>query len=348
MTYNLSWAAQHYIIGCAVIITGVLLGAFVYLTGPLEPSIDWSGATFAIAVALIFPVAAAIASVGVDIAYSDRQAAYKFKTIERPVSLKARFQRNLVLIVYPQIIVLVMAITRVVNHKDASPADFGPVFILISAIMATIGWLYTNYASALKARQTATVEYFTGINSSDHHRNHTKALKAFIAKVSADGSDRLGAHTFSSDEIEDFFQSGMTVPIENRNYSFRELCGYFVSYLEHVALSTRVGIFDFDIVVRQRGRRLMLYHQTLFLLIVRQSGAKKISSPLGGRYTYRRGNDVWENFIWLISWMSRKKKHSGTKVDFRERIDPRRTIPPSELAPVSDSSARYIAEVDEA
>jgi archaellum component FlaF (FlaF/FlaG flagellin family) len=297
---------------------------------------------FTLAVVL-FPLSISIASVWIDMRKSDHQAAWEFRTAEKPVSLKARFLRSFLLLVYPQLLILALALSRLNSSSEYDPADLAPVFILISAIMATVGWIYTTYANALKARQTATIEYLSRIISSERHRNHTRALKQFIQKVSSDGSDKLGDHHFSIQEIDGFNTSGETVAVDGLEYTFSDVCRYFIGYLEHLALSVRVGMYDYDIVQRQRRRRILLYYNTLFSLILRESRARRKRIP--GRYQYLRGNDLMENFIWLVSHMEGPGR-INKDYDAVALIDPRRNRPPNKAMPDREKY-ELVADFDE-
>ena len=332
MTYGLSLRAWASILWRALVATGILVALLTWppvaedLLGRIEP--------FWVALAL-FPLGLAIASVWIDMSMSDHRAAWRFRSAEKPVSLKRRFERSLVLIVYPQILILVLAFFRLTGTEGFRPVDLGPLFILISAIMASIGWVYTNYTGALKDRQSAAIDYLARMVSEDRHRIYARALKLFIAKAHPDGLDRLGSHTFTLDDIDRFTEAGETVVVDDRTLSFGDVCRYLIAYLEHLALSIRVGMYDYDIIQRQRRRRLILYYNTLFNLILSQSAAT--GTRFSRRYAYRRGNDMWENFIWLIDHME-----DGSRINSQERavrlIDPRRRA-----APTSASAARLPA-----
>ena len=293
--------------------------------------------------AVLFPLSISIASVWIDMRKSDHLAAWQFRTAEKPVSLKARFLRSFLLLVYPQLLILALALSRLSSSSDYDPADLAPIFILISAIMATLGWIYTTYTNALKARQTATIEYLSRIISSERHRNHTRALKQFIRKVSPTGSDKLGAHCFSDQEIDEFYASNETVHVDGLDYSFGDVCRYCIGYLEHLALSVRVGMYDYDIIQRQRRRRILLYYNTLFNLIVKESKARKKRIP--GRYQYLRGNDLMENFIWLVSHMEGPGR-INKDYDAIALIDPRRNRPPNKAMP-DRKKYELVADLDE-
>ncbi|WP_143024114.1 DUF4760 domain-containing protein [Maricaulis salignorans] len=349
MTFELSGRAMAAITGYTALISGVILLVLFLLFCGESTGMTLQTWQAVMAAALVLPFAIAVATVWIDLTASDHQTAYHFRTAEKPISLQLRLLRNLILIAYPQTIVLGFAIVDLIRHAALNTSNLGPIFILISAIMASAGWLYTNYVNALKTRHVAAIEHLSHINSNERHRNYASALKAFIAEQHHEGVDGIGDLTFSLAAVKDLWENAPTVIVEGKEYTFREVCRYFLGYLEHVAISIRVGIFDFDIIQRQRRRRLMLYFNTLFYVIIYQSAATENPPHRRGKNHYRRGNDMWENFIWLIMRMDDKSRINSDLHPYR-RIDPRRLRKPTEPTPQPASGFKYggLAEIDDA
>ena len=349
MTFELSKRAIATIIGYAVLITGLILLILFVSFYPVSIEISTRPWRVALTTALVLPFATALATVWIDLTSSDHRTTYLFRTAEKQISLQWRLTRNLILIAYPQVIVLGCAILDLIRNGALATTNLGPVFILISAIMATTGWIYTNYVDALKTRHVAAIEHLSHINSNERHRNYASALKAFIAKHHRRGVDGIGDLTFALDDVKSLWETSATVEVEGKEYTFREVCRYFLGYLEHVAISIRVGIYDFDIIQRQRRRRLMLYFNTLFYVIIYQSAATENPRHRRRKNHYRRGNDMWENFIWLIMKMDDKSRINSDLHPYK-RIDPRRLREPTEPVPQPVSGFNYagLAEIDDA
>tara|TARA_R110002124_G_scaffold124740_3_gene283853 strand:- start:2138 stop:3187 length:1050 start_codon:yes stop_codon:yes gene_type:complete len=349
MTFELSKRAIATIAGYTTLITCLILIVLFLLFGRETTDISSRPWPPALATALALPFATALATVWIDLTASDHRTTYQFRTAEKPISLQWRLLRNLTLIAYPQAIILGFAVIELAHHNALTTGNLGPVFILVSAMMATAGWLYTNYVDALKTRHIAAIEHLSHINSNERHRNYASALKAFIAEQHGEGVDGIGDLTFSLDTVKQLWEESATVRVEGKEYTFREVCRYFLGYLEHVAISIRVGIYDFDIIQRQRRRRLMLYFNTLFYVIIYQSAATENPRHRRRKNHYRRGNDMWENFIWLIMRMDDKSRINSDLHPYR-RIDPRRLRKPTKPAPQPASGFNYagLAEIDDA
>lgn len=292
-------------------------------------------------VLLSLPFSFSAATVWIDLGTPDHIAAWQFRTAEKPISLQRRLVRNLLLIVYPQAIALVYALTDLIATDQLTAENMGPIFILTSAMMATVGWLYTNYVSALKARHAATIQHFHQLNGDDTHREYASALKLFVAKYAVpDEPAGFGKH-FPADDVQRLWDDSECVEVGDRSHTFRDVCQYFLGYLEHVALGVRVGIYDYDLMQRQRRRRLMLYYNTLFYVIVYQSGAMPVRGKwLRNGYDYKRGNDVWENFIWLMMKMDDRSRINSDIHPIR-RIDPRRNREPRAELSNTDFASIY-------
>jgi hypothetical protein len=333
MTFGLSLWALWSITVRAFLVSSVLLGLAVLLLDSDLSEVRSEPHLLIVAFVLIYLWALGISSVLIDLSIRDHWAAWYFRTVEKPISLQLRFARSLLLIVYPQVLILAVAITHLTDQPSYQPDQLGPIFILLSAMMATYGWLYTNYANALKARHTATIEHFSEMNQSEPHREYANALKQFIGRYSQCGGSNLGQHTFSKEEVRDLLNGDESVELDGTTYSFRDVALYFLRHLEHVALSVRAGVYDFNLMQRQRRRRIILYHNTLINVIVRQSHAKPLLWAVFSRYQYQRGSDLWENLIWLTDRLDRD---GGLDPAWRPKtlVNPRRMRPPK-LHPVA-------------
>lgn len=337
MTFKLSFRALLALLVRAGVIT-ILLGVGLGWTLSQATEFAFTDAVgLVLLTGLITPFALAAASLLIDMSMLNHDAAWEFRTTEEPINLQLRFLRNIILIVYP--LLVLCGLTLLAIGPKSAPADWGPVAILMSTALAALGWLYGNYATEVKARHTATINYLNEIKRDGRHRRHIQALQAFISMSTTEEKERLGEHRFSVEEVEKLLSNGDKVTVDDKPYSFRDVTKYILSYLEHVALGIRMGVFDLHIVQRMKRRRFVLYYNNLLFLIVRQSGATAIKPTLlkSSKYAYRRGNDRWENLIWLIDKMEGKGRvnsdaHAKTLIDPRRPRSPRHDLPPEQAS----------------
>jgi hypothetical protein len=324
MTYGWSIGVLSALTWRVLIINGLI---FLSATTLLESN-NFNQDEALLALVLPLPFSFALASLWIDLRYTDHHAAWRFKVPEKPVSLQLRLARNIMLIIYPQLLTLIVAGVSwwALDDKIRTETELAPFAIMASATLATFGWLYSNYTTNLKTRQVETMRFLGEVKADDRHRSYATILKQFIRDCSNGKTDKIGDFTFLPEQIDRLIHSSEIKECLNVKATFAEACRYLLSHHEHVALSVRVGMFDYDVLQRQKRSRILGYYNTLFFVIVRDSQA--VLKRGGKRRQYRRGNDIWENFIWLTHKLGEKKSRINSDVVAKHVIDPRRTHPP--------------------
>jgi hypothetical protein len=276
------------------------------------------------------PFGFAVASVLIDLILPDHVAARTFNTYETMIRLQTRLGRNLLLIVYPQIVLLAYLLLEVGADRDE--IELAPVIIMISAIFATVGWLYSNYMSSVNARAQATVTFLKEAQSNEVLRLNQLALRKFIRKASKGVEDDTGTFVFSAETVEELQTRRRSVSVNREDYQFRDVCSYLLAHHEYVGLAVRTGNFHFDIIQRQRKRVTISMFNTLINVILQDCGAQSKKWP--SRYPVMPHSDRWENFVWLVMTMDGSRKISehiqpSHKIDMRRysaKRDPHHTV----------------------
>jgi hypothetical protein len=322
MTFKTNLRAQAYLIIIALFLS-VALGLAV-------DAIETLNATWWVSALAWFPFAVAVASVAIDLGWPDHVTAAQFNTYETMISLQTRLRRNLFLIVYPQIVL----IGHVLWVDMPKPADLysSPFVIMISAIFATVGWLYSNYMTQVNARAQATIAFIKESQSDDALRLNERALRKFIRKASRGAEDDTGNFVFTSEMVEELQTRRRFMKLNGDEYQFRDVCSFLLAHHEYVGLAVRTGNFHFDIIQRQRKRITISLFNTLINVILQDCGARTKKWP--SRYPVMPHSDRWENFIWLVMTMDGSRKISehikpSHLIDMRRysaKRDPHHTI----------------------
>ncbi len=266
-----------------------------------------------------YPFCFAVATVIIDLAVPDQRAAYLFGSYETSMSPQARLTRNLILIVYPQILVILFILVQLYALEERIQSE--PFFIMISASFATAGWLYSNYMQQLNTRAHSTLEFLKETMADPNHLAMTEAFRRFIRRASDNGAIDVGEYTFSHEDIEKLNKISEPVTVDGRNYQFNDVANYLLAHHEYMGLAVRTGNFSFEIIQRQKRRLILWHYNALIELIVTTSEANKVTRPRV--YDYRQGSGRWENFIWLAMELGRRGVYSDD-VEPRVKIDLRK------------------------
>jgi len=201
------------------------------------------------------------------------------------------------------------------------PEALRPLFVLVGAYLAAIGWLYTTFEKEKSDRASNTLmairDQLYGNHVSTVHLQLQLLTKDIQAKMHLGHMDPIPSDKMArkvSDLPDDIRPDGRI------SLTLTEVLDQFLNALNQLALGVRLGQFDLRTVQLVLRPRFIRYAFVYSEYIREQTKAEQESTE--GRW--RSKVRTWEHFLWLVS---RLDVLETDQVDINKIVLPPKNLP---------------------